>query len=197
MPEKRLQIDGRILQNPEKITDEQKVDIKELGARLAKIKMLALDFDGTLTDGKVLINGFGTEYVTCSRRDGQGISLLKKTGVVVCVITSETNDVVMARCQKLGISYRRGLKTAEDKLRALEEMANARDIKPEEVAVMGDDVNDLKMLEWGAVAFTVADCHEKVRKVADYITSRNGGDHAVREAADLILMAKEGTKDGV
>lgn len=191
MPTKRLGIDAKIFQNPESVTEDQKLALKELGGRLSKIKMLALDFDGTLTDGKVFINGFGTEYVTCSRKDGQGIALLKKAGVYVCVITSEVNDVVLTRCQKLGIPFRRGAKGAEEKLKALQDMAAAKDIKQDEVAVMGDDVNDLLMLDWGAVAFTVADCHDKVRKIADYITSKNGGDHAVREAADLILMARE------
>ncbi len=133
--------------------------------------------------------------MTCSRKDGQGISLLKKAGVHVFVITSETNDVVNIRCQKLGIPCRKGVRTAEEKLIALQEIAKGRDVKQDEVAVMGDDVNDLLMLEWAGVAFTVADCHEAVRKNADYITSRNGGDHAVREAIDLILLAREGMKN--
>ncbi len=161
------------------------------GIKFKKIKLLALDFDGVLTDGAVYIFQDGREVVRCSRKDGLGIELLKKAGILVGIISKETNPVVRARAKKLGVPCWQGVKDGKGKLAILKKLAVIHALSREEIAYMGDDINDLEALEYAGLAITVFDGHAKVKKVADYITRAKGGDHAVREVAECILEAHE------
>jgi len=162
-----------------------------LKQKLDKIKLLALDFDGTLTVGAyVIFSQDGTESVVCSRRDSLGVNIVQQAGVTVVVISKETNPVVEARCIKMGIKCWHGVNTGDDKLQILQRYAGELGLKSEEVCYGGDDVNDILCLEWAGVGFTVADGHVLCQKQADYITKRNGGDGAVREICELILQAR-------
>lgn len=156
----------------------------------SQVKLLALDFDGTLTDGFVDTNQYGNEAVRCSRRDGLGINALKRLGVIVIVISTETNSVVDARCKKLGVESFSGI-SGDRKLDVLKKYMEKNGILQPQVAYMGDDVNDIECLEFAGVAITVADGHELCKSRADYVTERTGGNHAVREVCDLILKDRE------
>lgn len=155
---------------------------------LQAIELLALDFDGVLTDNRVLVDQDGHEAVWCHRGDGWGIARLLEAGVSVVVISTETNPVVAARCRKLGIPVVQG---CGDKQAALQSMADARHLGPEHVAYVGNDVNDLACLRWAAVPIAVADAVPGVRAIARLITATPGGYGAVREVADWILAARQ------
>lgn len=152
----------------------------------SQVKLLALDFDGTLTDGFVYTGQDGNESVRCSRRDGLGINALKRFGIDVVVISTETNSVVAVRCKKLGIESFSGI-SGDKKLDVLKKCMKKKEILRSQIAYMGDDVNDIGCLEFAGVAITVADGHESCKYHADYVTKRTGGNHAVREVCDLIL----------
>ena len=148
------------------------------------ITVIVFDFDGVFTDGKVTVSQDGTESVVCSRRDSLGINFLKEKGIRPVVISKEKNPVVMKRCEKMGVECFHGV---DDKLPLMKKFMQTNDIRNEEVCYVGDDLNDLECLKFAKLAITVADGAPECKAVADYVTSRNGGDHAVREIADLFL----------
>ena len=150
-----------------------------------KIRLLALDVDGVLTDGGVYYSPKGEELVKFNRQDGMGISLLKKAGVEVALISGEDSDCTRRRAEKLGISeVYLGIK---DKETVLREISKRLGIPLEEIAFIGDDVNDLPPLNLVGLPMTVANGVPAVKEVAKHILERHGGDGAVREAADYIL----------
>ena len=166
------------------------------------IRLLVLDFDGVLTDNRVLVDQDGTEAVICDRGDGLGLERLRGKGIEVIVISKEKNPVVAARCRKLGIECIQG---QEEKLLAL--MQKARNVtadhgprtadrpgatkigglKPEQIAYVGNDVNDLECLRWVGLPIAVCDAMPEVLAIAKWITTKPGGHGAVREVCDLLL----------
>lgn len=164
---------------------------QELKEKLAKIRLLACDFDGVMTDGKVYVSEDGRETVRCSRKDGMGIGLLRKNGIVVVVISTEANPVVTKRCDKLKITCWQKIESTEGKLQILQNHVRDLGFSPEEIAFMGDDINDMAALKFAGIRLTVADGHESIKEIADYVTKAKGGDHAIREVCELILKAKE------
>ena len=159
---------------------------------LRGIRLLAVDFDGVMTDNRVLTDQDGREAVWANRGDGWGIARLREAGVQVIVISTEKNPVVAARCRKLEIECLHG---CADKLAALQEMARQRKLAAPEIAYIGNDVNDLDCLQWVGGAFVVADSTPAVRGVAHYVTRAPGGHGAVREVCDMILVQKR-RRDG-
>jgi N-acylneuraminate cytidylyltransferase len=157
---------------------------------LNQIKLLVLDFDGVLTDNRVLVREDGTEAVWCNRSDGLGLGMLKRKGIEVIVLSKEKNPVVAARCRKLGIVCIQG---CDDKLSELKQKAESRKLKGEEIAYVGNDVNDLECMKWVGCAIAVGDAMPEVRSVAKWVTSKPGGWGAVREICDAILAAKRET----
>lgn len=153
------------------------------------IRLLALDFDGVMTDNRVLVDQDGREAVWCHRGDGYGIGMLKKAGMEVVVVSMEPNPVVAARCQKLDIPC---IHDCADKLTALKNMARMKNLKPEEVAFVGNDLNDLEALRWVGYPIAVADAVPEVLASVRHVTKRKGGYGAVREVADWILSHDEG-----
>lgn len=158
-----------------------------LMARLSRVKLLVLDFDGIFTDGKVTVYQDGTESVVCDRRDGLGIAMLKIIGVKIWVITREKNPVVMHRCLKLGIPYSANI---EKKDREIEYIINEHELLPNEVAYMGDDLNDLPAFPLVGIRLTVARAHPEVIEIAHYVTPQEGGNGAIRHICELILEAQ-------
>lgn len=154
---------------------------------LKDIHLLALDFDGVITDNRVLVNQDGRESVWCHRGDGWGISQLKKAGIKVIVLSTETNPVVSIRCQKLGVECVQGSK---DKKESLERILEENSIKPQAVAYLGNDINDSGCMEYVGIAIAVSDAVPEILKIAHLTTSCNGGFGAVREVADWILAAR-------
>ncbi|MDP3764353.1 MAG: HAD hydrolase family protein [bacterium] len=160
----------------------------DLSKRLRQLKLIAFDFDGIFTDGKVIVDQHGNESVICSRKDTLRFPELRKHGVDLVVISKEKNPVVTKRCEKMKVDCLQGV---DEKLIAFKQLLQARNLSIVEIAFMGDDINDMECLKFAGLAFTVADGHVECMAIADYVTSRKGGDHAVREVCDLILEAME------
>jgi YrbI family 3-deoxy-D-manno-octulosonate 8-phosphate phosphatase len=158
------------------------------GPDLEAIRLLVLDFDGVLTDNRVLVSQDGAEAVWCHRGDGWGIARLKERGMRIVVISTEANPVVGARCRKLGLDF---VQACDDKLSALRELAGSLGLGPEQIAYVGNDVNDLDCLRWVGTPIVVADAMPEVHEVARLVTSRPGGYGAVREVADWLIVAHD------
>lgn len=154
---------------------------------LSKVELLVLDFDGVMTDNRVLVDQDGIESVSCNRGDGLGISMLKRADMPVMVLSTERNPVVTARCQKLGIECVQG---SDDKLSALIGIAERRGIAPSQIAYVGNDVNDLTCMRWVGFPIAVADAVPEILSVARWVTKHVGGAGAVREVADAWIEAR-------
>jgi len=166
-----------------------RVEFQELAKR---IKLIVFDFDGVFTDNRVLTMQDGSEGVFCNRGDGWGISLLKKAGLELVVISTEKNPVVKARCKKLGLVCIHGCKS---KLEALKQAAMRLNISLRETAYVGNDINDLECLSSVYLPIGVADSHPGIIKALKFMTKCKGGEGAVRELCDLILETKNKYKE--
>jgi N-acylneuraminate cytidylyltransferase len=151
---------------------------------LRKVRLLVLDFDGVMTDNRVIVFDDGREAVVCSRGDGMGLDLLKASGLAVAVLSKEGNPVVAARCRKLGLPYTQGV---GNKLPELKRLAGEHNIGLDQIAFVGNDVNDVDCLRAAGVGIAPADAHIKALGAADLVTNAAGGSGAVREVADLLL----------
>ncbi len=157
-------------------------------ARAKKLKLLILDVDGVLTDGKLFFDPLGNEYKSFHAQDGHGIKLLRQHNVEVAVISGRTSHTVALRMQSLGIQH--VYQGHENKLTAFQELLLALDINPEQTAHVGDDVLDLPIMCRVGLAVAVQDANPAVRDYAHWVTKRCGGQGAVREVCDLILQAQ-------
>jgi 3-deoxy-D-manno-octulosonate 8-phosphate phosphatase (KDO 8-P phosphatase) len=161
---------------------------RELAARARDVRLLILDVDGVLTDGKLYFSARGEELKCFHVRDGAGIVQLLRGGVQVAIISGRNSQAVEARASELGITFvRQGV---SDKLQALRELLARLNLQPENVACMGDDSADLPILAIARLAVSVADAHASAKAAAHYVTVAPGGLGAVREACDLILAAR-------
>ena len=149
-----------------------------------RIDLVVFDFDGVMTDNRVLVFDDGGEAVLCDRSDGLGVSMLRKRGLEMAVLSTETHPVVEARCRKLGIACRQGL---ADKQAALLTLVRERQIGLENTIYVGNDANDLGCFDSAGFAIAVADAHPSALARADFVLSRPGGQGAVRELCDLLL----------
>lgn len=153
------------------------------------IKLLVLDFDGVLTDNKVIVSETGEESVICDRRDGFGIELIRnKTNVEIIVLSKETNKVTSQRCKKLKIQCRQSL---ENKYEAFLYEIKKRNLSLNEVCFVGNDLNDVKCVQEAGIGVAVQDSFPDVKKVAKFITQKKGGDAAVREVTDILVKEHE------
>ena len=151
------------------------------------LKVLFLDFDGVLTDNNVYISETGEESVRCSRSDGIGISMLTQLGMKLCVISTETNNVVSERCDKLQLQVFQGV---SDKMKVISDLLDQWNIDAADAAFMGNDINDLDAMRYVGVAICPADAHDDVKKISHVITSAKGGFGAVREISEMIMARK-------
>ncbi len=161
------------------------------GHRLpALIELVVFDFDGVFTDNRVLVSSDGIESVMCDRGDGYGISCLRKLGIPLVVLSTETDPVVASRCRKLGVECLQGV---DDKLAALRRLVRDRSAALSNTIYVGNDVNDLSCLKAVGYAVVPADAHDTVRPHAHLVLARAGGRGAVRELCDAILrkLSKE------
>ena len=154
----------------------------------AKIELLVLDFDGTLTDDRVWVDADGGETVAAHRGDGWGITRLKERGVPIHILSTETHPVVAARARKLGIPVTQG---AKDKALMLTQLLTDEGVASERVVYVGNDVNDLPCFPLVGFAAAVADAHPDVKRKADVILNNPGGRGAVRELCEQILARLE------
>ena len=160
-----------------------------LRERALHIRMLVLDVDGVLTDGKLYFDHAGNEMKAFNTRDGMGMKALQRVGIEVAVITGRKSGAVAHRMTQLGI--RHVYQGREDKLEAFLELLQSTGLDAQQICFAGDDWIDLPVLLRAGLAVTVADAEERVKQQAHWITRRNGGDGAVREICNLILAAQE------
>ena len=170
-------------------TEKQELSTESLTASLQKIKLLALDVDGVLTDGNIYISPAGEVFKGFNAKDGMGISCALRSGLQIAVITGRQSPIVERRCEELGITLlQQGVK---DKRLALQQMAQELGLVREEIAYMGDDLNDIPAFKASGLNLVPADAAMEVLAVADIITKASGGRGAVREAITMILAAQD------
>lgn len=156
--------------------------------KAAKIKLLALDVDGVLTDGTLNIGAEGELFKAFNARDGLGISCLLRSGVRVAIITGRKSAIIHRRAAELGITeLYEGVK---NKRGALSKILAESGLAPEEAAYMGDDLNDLPALAVCGLPCAPADAAPEVIAQCAFVAQKSGGRGAVREAAELILKAQ-------
>jgi YrbI family 3-deoxy-D-manno-octulosonate 8-phosphate phosphatase len=153
----------------------------------ARIRLLAVDFDGVLTDDRVLVDGAGNESVLCHRGDGLAAQRLRQAGVEVAVISSERHPVVAARCAKIGVPCWQG---CGDKLAVLRDLASQRGLNSQEVAFMGNDWNDLACLQWAGLPIVVGSAAPEIIRLGKYVTRTPGGFGALREVGEFICQSR-------
>ena len=159
-----------------------------LQARLRTIRALALDVDGTLTDGGLWWGPAGEEMKRFSFADIMGVSLLRRAGYVLALISGEDSPLVTRFADKLLIKH--VIRGCRDKAAALRGFAEENCLELSDVCFMGDDVNDIPAMEIAGVAAAPANAHREAVAAAGFVCSRPGGDGAVRELADALLYAR-------
>lgn len=160
----------------------------KLAGKAAKIKLVATDIDGVWTDGGMYYSETGDELKKFNTRDGMGVELLCKKGIRVAIMTNELTESVKRRADKLGLSLvYQGVK---DKKAQIEEIMRQLGLTADEIAYIGDDINDLNALKICGLTATVSDGMAAVKAVVDYVCNKHGGEGAFREFAELILLAK-------
>ena len=157
--------------------------------KAAKIKLLLLDVDGVLTDGRIIIDDRGVETKHFHVRDGQGIALLLRSGIAVGFITGRSSNVVRHRAKDLGV--RLVYQGVADKLACYRQIKQKALLDDDDIAYIGDDMIDLPILSRVGLAMSVADGWAELAPAVDYITIARGGQGAVREVAELLLKAQQ------
>lgn len=152
---------------------------------LSQIKLLLLDVDGVLTDGRITYDNNGVETKSFDVKDGHGLKLVQRAGISVGIITGRSSDVVALRARELGIGIVH--QGATDKLVPYAEVLELLGLTDEQVAYVGDDVVDLPILRRVGFSATVADAVDDVKPLVDYVAKRPGGRGAVREICDILL----------
>lgn len=166
-----------------------------LNEKASKIKLLLLDVDGVMTDGRIIMNDRGEETKAFNVKDGLGLKMLMSSGLEVAIVTGRRSQVLAHRSRELGIEeVYQGVK---DKNTVCRQLKKARDLKKEQVCSLGDDIPDLAMFTESGLCIAVADAVEEVREAADFITKSNGGFGAVREACELILKCQGKWRDAL
>lgn len=149
------------------------------------IRLLVLDVDGVLTDGRLYFGARGEALKAFHVRDGVGLKELQRAGLTVAVISGRRSRMVAARCRELGV--RHVLQGAGDKLAALQQLCARLKLTPAACACVGDDLPDVPLMRAAALSFAVADAHHSARRAADVVTRLPGGRGAVREVCDHLL----------
>lgn len=157
----------------------------DLRARLANIRLLCLDVDGVLTDGRLYYGSSGEELKAFYTQDGSALKRLAASGVELAIISGRTSQMVKRRAAELGIVHL--YEGYENKLPALQDLAAKTGIELAQMAHVGDDIPDIDLFDQVGVGFGVADGHPQVRVAADLVSSLPGGKGAVRELAELLM----------
>ena len=164
------------------------MDEAEIQRRAARIKLLLMDCDGVLTDGRIWILDDEEDQKAFHTRDGLGIELLHRAGLRSGIISGRISSALERRAQSLGVSF--VWQGREDKRQAFADTLTQAGCRSDEVAFAGDDLTDLPLMRLSGLAITVGDAAAEVKAHAHYVTKANGGHGAVREAIELILKAQ-------
>ena len=156
--------------------------------KLKSVKLLMLDVDGVLTDGKIIYNDRGEETKAFNVRDGHGLKLLMRAGIEIALITGRKSKVVLHRARDLGIKkvYQR----VTNKIEIYEKILKGKKLKDINVGFVGDDLVDIPVLKRVGFSAAVGDAIPEVKKVVDYVASKRGGEGAVREICELLLKVQ-------
>lgn len=165
----------------------------DLRDRARRIRLACFDVDGTLTDGRLVYDAAGVESKAFHVHDGQGLVLLRRAGIEVALVTARTSPIVERRAAELGVRACPGI---GDKLECVEKLAAAAGVALSDVAFMGDDLPDLKVMRNVGLAACPADAHAWIAREATWRSSRDGGHGAAREFCDFILDA-QGAVDAI
>jgi len=163
-----------------------------LVSRAKLIRLVAFDVDGVMTDGGLYYSDSGEELKRFNSLDGQGLKMLKNSGVELSIITGRASRCVEARARNLGITH--VYQGVENKLEAMVDLLNKLKLSRDAAAYMGDDVVDLMVMRHVGLAISVPESPQLVRDHSNYVTLRSGGHGAVREACEMIMSA-QGTLD--
>jgi 3-deoxy-D-manno-octulosonate 8-phosphate phosphatase (KDO 8-P phosphatase) len=169
----------------------------ELRGRAARIALVLCDNDGVLTDGRVWVSERGEEMVSYSRRDGMGVERLRQRGVATAIITRERSAIVRRRAEKLELPHL--WLGVRDKRAHLARVLNETDLRADQLAYVGDDINDLGMIEAiGATGLTAApaDAVPAVKRAVHYVCDAAGGRGAFREVAEWLLRLRDAAAPG-
>jgi 3-deoxy-D-manno-octulosonate 8-phosphate phosphatase (KDO 8-P phosphatase) len=158
---------------------------KKPKTNLADIKLLVMDVDGVLTDGTVIISGDGSEGKSFNLLDGLGIRMWRRTGLKVAFLSGRFSEATKYRAEQLEVDY--CVQDCFEKLPTLKKLLKDMDFSAKETAYIGDDLLDLPVIRYVGFGAAVANAVDEVKDVADYITTRRGGDGAVREVIEYIL----------
>jgi 3-deoxy-D-manno-octulosonate 8-phosphate phosphatase (KDO 8-P phosphatase) len=159
---------------------------------LRDIRLFATDVDGVLTDAGMYYSESGDEWKKFNTRDGMGIKLLQNAGLITAIVTQERTRLVARRAEKLAIpELHQGVM---DKLSVIRAMATRHGISLRQVAYIGDDVNDIEALKAVGLSASPADGLPQVLEIVDYVCRQKGGEGAVRELAEMILLSRHGSK---
>ena len=162
---------------------------EKLKTKLSNVKLLALDVDGVLTDGKLFYSENGEEFKAFDVKDGLGLKQLIDAGIDIAIITSRNSIAVEKRAEELGIKQiKQGVK---NKLDALTKICRELKIEITECAYMGDDLPDYEVMASAGISLTVADAATEIIDLADWVSSRPGGQGAVREICEIIRKSLE------
>ncbi len=156
-----------------------------LEERAARVRILVMDVDGTLTDGAMYFSGEGEALKRFSTRDGMGITLLRRAGIEAAIITSENSEIARRRAEKLKIDH--VVLGSHDKTADLQQLMAQLKIPMDAVAYIGDDVNDGPVMRICGLTACPCDAVQAIRERAHHVCSASGGNGAVREFAELIL----------
>ncbi len=161
---------------------------KKLKEKFKKIKLLILDVDGVLTDGKMVYDSEARQLKFFNVKDGLGVYLLKLMGIKSIILTADSSTVVKKRAQDMKVEEVYG--QAYPKTKFYEEIKRKYKVKDSEVCFIGDDLLDLQLIKKVGLGIAVKDACPEVKRVADYITKKRGGRGAVREVCEFILKSK-------
>ncbi|MCK4648377.1 HAD hydrolase family protein [bacterium] len=163
--------------------------LQEIRGRAKKIKMIIMDVDGVLTDGRIILGSKGEELKNFYVQDGQGIALALQKGLIIALISGRNSKVVERRAKELKI--KEVYQNISKKIKVYSQLLRKYSLKEEEVAYIGDDLGDIPPLKKTGLALAPANGVEEVKGIVHYITRSSGGRGAVREAIDIILKAKQ------
>ena len=156
--------------------------------KLAKIKLLAMDVDGTLTDKGVYYSVKGEELKRFNVHDGMGLTLVHQGGIKTLLISSDPSEIPTRRVEKLGITHQ--IAGAKHKLPVLKELLSELKLQADEVAYIGDDINDLESIKFVGFSASPADATDIIRQNVDCVLDFNVGCGAVRQLCEMILLAQ-------
>lgn len=161
---------------------------KNIKAKLKVIKLLILDVDGVMTDGRIIMDDAGRETKNFNVRDGHGLKILQRYGVKVAILTGRKSKVVEHRAKDLDIKdiYQK----VYNKKEVFEKILKKQKLSADEVAFIGDDIVDVPVLKSVGFSVAVSDAHDVVKKSVHYVTKNRGGNGAVREICEMILQAQ-------